>query len=169
MKTLRIFFSLICCISIVLIGCGSKSNSSPTNSSSNKTTADNNNRKAELLSKNFQPLKVLNGILYVPKKGFKQLQEPKIYPNGGVALFGSVEKEVDNPKELNLYNILVTFGKDESVKSMKPEEEETVLNNTFEAFWIGMKRNAKVATKHELLSKGIYTNTHGKKYLKFVL
>lgn len=117
---------------------------------------------------NYQPIRVLDGTLYVPATGFKQLDIPTPYPNGGMALLGTVEKEVSDPKVLNLYNISVIFGKDETLTTMRPEEEEVVLNNAFISLWEGTKRNTRVATKQELISKEFCINRYGKKYLKFV-
>lgn len=116
---------------------------------------------------NFQPVRVLDGTLYVPMYGFKRLNIPTPYPTGGMAFLGTVEKENSDPKVLNLYNISVIFGKDETLTTMRPEEEEIVLNNAFVSLWTSMKSNAKVATKQELLSKDFCINRHGKKYLKF--
>ncbi len=116
---------------------------------------------------NLRPIRALDGTLYVPMPGFKQIDIPTPYPDGGMVLLGTVEKDFNDPKVLNLYNISVIFSKDETLTTMKPEEEETVLNNIFISLWDSMKRNVKVATKQELISKEFCVNSHGKKYLKF--
>ena len=135
-----------------------------------KQTKPNTNNTAKVttgIPKDFQSIREENWELYVPKEGFERFKLPKQSTDGGIVLAGIVKKKKDsNASMFNMYDICLIGGKDPSLKSMKPEEEEEVLNNMFISTWESAKRTAKVATKNELKSKEICTNIFGHKYLK---
>ena len=137
------------------------------NTNTNINTNTNATKGTIEIPKDYQSIREGSWELYVPKEGFKRYELPKPSADGGIALSGIVTKKKDsNAPIFNMYNVALLSGKDPSLKSMKPEEEEEVLNNMFVSARESAKRTAKVATIYELISKEFCTNIFGHKYLK---
>lgn len=118
--------------------------------------------------KDFQAIREGNWVLYVPREGFTRIELPEQSADSGMALLGVAERgSNNNPLNYSGYNVALFYGRDPSLKSMRPDQEEQVLNNVFSSMWDASARTSKIATK-KLLYKEFVTNTHGHKYLRAV-
>ena len=162
--------TLVCCITLMIMGCGKN-----TSKSSQKIHNNSNETKTIAMQvKNpipgdFVAINVLDKVIYVPKE-YEKMEVSGQNPNGGIALMGGVWKKDTKSKDpiIDHYDVMVMYEKSPDLRRMKPQEEEQVLDLIFKNFWQSMKQTAKVATKHEFISKEVCKNVDGHKYLKFV-
>lgn len=162
--------TLVCCVALMTMGCGNNSSKSSqktyNNTSEPKTIAI---QVKNPIPKDFVAINVLNKVIYVPKE-YKKMEIPRQNPNGGIALMGDVWIKDEKSKDpiIDRYDVMVMYEKSSDLRRMKPREEEQVLDLIFKNFWQSMNQSAKVATKHELISREVCENVDGHKYLKFV-
>lgn len=139
---------------------------------SNTQSVSNGMTNNTAIPDSFEPFKVLNATIYLPKH-FKKIDSPSIGNTNygiesGIALAGEVVKKDDSEKDyrLNRFNVMVMFARSTELLKMKSSEEESALEATFNRYWQSSSQASKVATKRELLSKEFCKTTNGHKYLK---
>ena len=139
---------------------------------SSTQTVSNVKTNDAVIPGDFDPVKILNATIYLPRR-FRKFDSPSIGNSNqgiesGIALVGEVEKNDNTEKDyrLNRFNVMVMFARSSELLKMKPSEEESALESTFNQYWQSNRQASKVSTKRELISKEFCRTNKGHKYLK---